>query len=371
MKKGFIILFISFFSLLQGQQSNPNDFYIRGANNFGFILQHHNNYGNLINGFINGQELNFIKPASGDKLWHHENNFLERGIGVAYFNLDNPTQLGNVYALYAFFEIPLNKKEKPFRLYMRLAPGVAYAPVHFDAIENHKNNIVSSPVNAYVNFKWFYRWDVSKHWRLEGGFNFSHASNGRAVVPNLGVNMATLNTGLVYKFLSNKPLTKPFAVDSESRAPSRHEILFWAAYGLNQVTVLGPQYVAQNYSATYYYNKRNTHKFGGGVEVCYNPANIEQMKFGGDTITSNLQNVQTGIKFAYCYNIGRWSLPVEMGYFVSTHFTGDGLIFHRIGVRYHFKNNVVAVMGLKTNWAVANYFDFGVGYRLPLKRKNK
>lgn len=370
MKKCFLLLFIGLFSLLHAQQSNPNDWYIRGANNYGFILQHHNNYGNLINGFIYGQEINFVKPATGDKLWHHENNFLERGVGFAYFNLDNPTQLGNVYAIFAFYEIPLHKKEKPFRLYMRLAPGLAYTPVHFDPIENHKNNIISSPINAYVNFKWFYRWDLSKHWRVEGGLNFSHASNGRAVVPNLGVNLVTLNTGLVYKFLSDKAPAKEITIDSSSKVPSRNELSFWAAYGLNQVEVLGAQYVAQSYSGTYYYNKRNTHKFGGGIEVCYNPANIAQMKLSGDTLSSNIQNVQLGIKFSYCYSIGRWSLPVEMGYYAITHFKGDGLFFHRIGVRYHFKNNIMVVMGLKTNWAVANFFDLGLGYRIPLKKKN-
>jgi hypothetical protein len=369
MKKGFIFFFLSLFSLLQAQQNNPNDWYIRGANNYGFILQHHNNYGNLINGYIYGQEINFIKPATGDQLWHHENNFLERGIGVAYFNLDNPKELGNIYAFFAFYEIPLNKKEKPFRLYMRLSPGVAYAPIHFDPIENHKNNIVSSPISAYVNFKWFYRWNLTKHWRVEGGLNFSHASNGRAVVPNLGVNLVTINTGLVYKFLSKKVPAKEFKVDSSSRVPSQHELSFWASYGLNQVEVLGPEYVAQSYSGTYYYNKRNTHKFGGGIEICNNPANLEQMRLSGDTVAVS-KNIQMGIKFAYCYNIGRWSLPVEMGYYVHSYFKGDGLFFHRIGVRYHFKNNIMAVIGLKTNWAVANFFDVGLGYRIPLKKKN-
>lgn len=370
MKKLFLSAFLGCLCLLQAQQSNPGDWYLRAANNYGFILQHHNNMGDLVNGFINGGEINFIKPAAGDKLWHYENNFLERGIGFSYFNLDNPKQLGNIYALFAFYEIPLNKKEKPFRLYMRLAPGLAYAPVHFDPIENHKNNVISSPINAYVNFKWFYRWDLSKHWRIEGGLNFSHASNGRAVVPNLGVNMVTWNTGLTYKFLSAKEVPKPLIVDSGSRAPSRHELLFSAAYGINEVDVLGKQYIAQNYSATYYYNKRNTHKFGGGADLFYNPANIPQMELSGDTVTNNLQNLQVGVRFSYCYNVGRWSLPVEMGYYIHTNFKGDGLFYHSIGMRYHFKNNIVAIMALKTNWAVANYFEFGVGYRLPLKNKN-
>ncbi|HWY37758.1 MAG TPA: acyloxyacyl hydrolase [Bacteroidia bacterium] len=370
MKKAFFLLFSCVFSLLQAQQGNPNDWYIRGSDHFGFILQHHNSFGNLVNGFVNGGEVNFIKPAAGDKLWHHENNFLERGVGFACFDLGNPKQLGNVYAAFVFYEIPLSKKEKPFRLYMRLAPGIAYTPVHFDALENHKNNIISSPINAYVNFKWFYKWDLCRRWRLEGGLNFSHASNGRAVVPNLGVNIVTWNTGLTYKFFSNKVLVKPLAVDSGSKAPSKHELLFWTAFGLNQVEVLGTHYVAQNYSFSYYYNKRNTHKFGGGIDLFYNPANIAQMKLSGDTLSSNLQNVQVGIKFSYCYNVGRWSLPVEMGYYAYTAFKGDGYFFHSIGMRYHFKNNIVAVMELKTNWAVANYFAFGVGYRLPLKKKN-
>ena len=369
MKKLFLFIFVCLFTLLQAQQSKPGDWYLRGANNYGFILQHHNNMGDLVNGYINGAEIDFVKPAAGNKLWHHENNFLDRGIGFAYFNLDNPTQLGNVYALFAFYEIPLNKKEKPFRLYMRLAPGMAYAPKHFDPLENHKNNVISSPINAYVNFKWFYQWNIGKHWRVDGGLNFSHASNGRAVVTNLGVNMVTWNTGLVYKFLSTKEQPKEFVVDSSSKAPSRHELLFWTSFGINEVDVLGKKYLAQNYSASYYYNKRNTHKFGGGVEFFYNPANIAQMKLSGDTMTNNLQNVQVGIKFSYCYNVGRWSLPVEMGYYAVTTFKGDGIFYHRIGMRYHFKNNMVAVIGLKTNFAVANYFDFGVGYRLPLKKK--
>ena len=113
MKKLFLSISVCLCTLLQAQQSKPGDWYLRGANNYGFILQHRNNMGDLVNGYINGAEINFVKPAAGDKLWHHENNFLERGIGVAYFNLDNPAQLGNVYALFAFFEIPLNKKEKP------------------------------------------------------------------------------------------------------------------------------------------------------------------------------------------------------------------------------------------------------------------
>ncbi|HXB41555.1 MAG TPA: acyloxyacyl hydrolase [Bacteroidia bacterium] len=369
MKKIVFILVFMGSSLLYAQKGDKKDFYLRGDYNFGFILQHHNNMGQLVNGFINGFELNFIKPTDGSKLWHHENNFPEQGVGFAFFNLDNPKQLGNVYAIFSFYEIPLNAKEKKFRLYMRLAPGLAYTPVYFNAIDNHKNNVVSSPFNAYVNFKWYFHWDISNKLRWEGGLNFSHASNGRARVPNLGINMVTLNSGFVYKFLSAQK-TNYTLVDSSAKRVSKNEILLWFTLGRNQVDVLGKIYTAQNYSATYYHNIRNTHKLGAGLEVCYNPANLVILQADSVKLSSNLQNTQVGIKFAYSYNAGRLSFPVEMGYMFYSKFTDDGLFFHRIGIRYYLKNNFVAMVTLKTHWAVASYFEFGAGYRIPIKKKN-
>jgi hypothetical protein len=363
----FVSLLISI-SLL-AQQGDKNDFYIRGAFNYGFILQQHSSIGELVNGNIGGFELNYVKPATGKKLWHYENNFPERGVGFTYYNLGNPKQLGNLYATYYFYDIPLNQKPKPFRLYLRVGEGLAFAPVHFNSITNHKDEVLSSPVNAYINFKWYWRWDINPWLRWEAGFNFSHASNGRFEVPNLGVNLVSVNSGLIYKF-HTKTKTPITQIDSSTKAKSRHELLFWAAAGLNQFGEPGGKhYLAQSYSAAYYYNKRNTHKFGAGIDVYYNAANYAQLEGQGDTLTNKLLNIQIGVKLAYAYNIGRLSLPVEMGYYVYTKYKSDGMFFHRIGIRYYFKNNVVGIITLKTNWGVANYVEFGVGYRIPLKSK--
>jgi len=368
-KKILFLVALAFSVFARAQQGDKHDFYLRADYNFGFILQHRNNMGQLVNGFIKGFEINYLKPTTGSALWHYENNFPETGLGFTFFDLDNPKQLGNLYAVFGFYEIPLNSAAKPFRLYMRLAPGVAFTPVYFDPIENHKNNVMSSPLSAYVNFKWYYHWDIGKRLRWEGGLNFSHASNGRAIVPNLGINMVTLNSGFVYKFLA-KEKTPVTEVDSSAKRVSKNELLLWAAYGANQVEILGKVYVAQNYSACFYHNIRNTHKLGAGLEFCYNPGNLYMLKRDSVPISSDLQNIQAGLKLVYSYNAGRLSFPVEMGYFFYSKFTDDGSFFHRIGMRYYFKNNFVALITLKTHWAVANYFEFGAGYRIPIKKKN-
>lgn len=373
LKKCALVILLFYGSLMFAQPTaDMNDSHFRVAYNYGFIAQQHNTIGDLVHGNIWGLDVNYIKPTAGNKLWHKENNYPEYGVGFSFFNLDNPKQLGNLYALYFFYDIPLNKKPKPFKFHLRIAEGFAYAPVHFDPITNHKDNLISNPENVYINFKYFFGWNIGKFFRWEGGINFSHASNGRFKVPNLGVNMVTLNSGLVFK-LPCKQKTIIDKVDSSSKAVSKHELLFWAAFGLNEVGMPeGKKYLAQSYSATYYFNKKNRNKFGAGIDVYYNAANLAQLK--ADTtvhLSSNLQNIQVGVKLAYAYNIGRLSLPVELGYHVISKFVDGSQFFSRIGMRYYFKNNVVAIISLKTQWAVANYIEFGAGYRLPLKTKIK
>lgn len=368
MIRSFLFIFCSACGLsVFSQQADLRDNYLRAAFNYGFIMQQHNNIGQLVRGNIWGVEVNYVKPTSGNKSWHQRTHYPERGVGFSFFNLDNPQQLGNLYATYFFYDIPLKKKASPFRIYLRTCEGLALAPVHFNPITNHQNNVISSPINAYVNIKLYYRWDIGKRFRWEGGINFSHASNGRFEQPNLGLNLVTFNTGVVYKILPKEKtlLTK---IDSITDIKSKNELLAWAGWGLNEVGMpMGRKYMAQTYSTTYYRNLSNTSKLGAGLDISYNAATYHQMQQDSMHLSSKIQNVQLGVKVAYAYTIGRFSLPVEMGCYVYTMDKSSGLIFHRIGMRYYFDNNVVAVITLKTQWAVANYFEFGVGYRFPLK----
>ncbi len=365
MKNIFIFFSFSCFATY-AQIGNENDFCLRGAYSFGSILQQGYYSNTTINKFINGFELDYIKPSTGKKLWHHENNFPQHGFGFTYFNLNNPKVLGDIYATYIFCDIPLNKKEKPFRVYMKLAAGIAYAPVHFNAIENQNNDMLSTPINGYGNLKWYFRWNLGKHLCWDLGFSYSHVSNGNSNLPNLGENMITINTGLVYKFTN--PVKNVIAkIDSSTKIKSKYEILLWVGIGKVQEQVFGKKYQAQCYSASYYYNIRNTHKIGLGIDVFYNPGNIQLMKEEGVTLSNNLQNIQTGVKITYAYNLGRLSLPAETGFYVISKHKEHSSFYQRVGVRYYFKNNIVALITLKTYWIGAYNLEFGLGYRIGIK----
>ncbi len=359
-------------SFFYGQKANKKSIYWSLSPHYGYIMEHRNSMGHLVQGHIGGAEVSGSVPSYDKHLWEYENNFPEKGFALYWFTLGNPEQLGNIFAAAPYMEIPLREKAKKSRVYMRLGFGVAYATRRFDPIENHKNNVISAPVNGFVNMKFMWKRELSEKLRLDYGVALSHASNGKIKVPNLGLNLATLNVSLVFK-TTQKPegeMNFPTFVDSSTKRLSKHELYWISSLGFTSIyPVGGRKYLAQTHTMGYYLNVRNTHKWGAGVDLYYNPANKVNSLVEDSIVVSSEQNVQFGVKVGWAYNLGRISFPIEMGYYVKTTWKEDGLFFHRIGVRYYLKNNMILQVGLKSHWARADYFEYGIGYRFPLKKK--
>jgi hypothetical protein len=364
----YVLVFFPILLFSQSKMTGSKDFYIKAAPTYGFVFEHRSVIGNLVLGYVPGFELDIIKPTTGTKFWHHENNFPEVGLSFNFIDYNNPKQLGYCYALSPFIDIPLNKKVKASRVIMRICWGAAYLTKKFDIDNNPKNVAIGSHWNTYVQYKWFWDLNLNNKLRLEPGFSFSHQSNGRAKVPNLGLNVVALNLGLTYK-INGEPVRQS-VIDSEKVWKSKHEILVWDAVGINEHNPPnGPKYIANTLGINYYYNRHNTHKFGAGVDICYDAQNEYHLQTSGNPSNGWTDLLLLGTKLCYAYNIGRVSLPVEMGYYAISKPKEDGPIFHRIGIRYFCKNGLMFNFSLKSHWAVAAHFDYGIGYCFSVKKK--
>lgn len=360
-----VLFFLSSIGFAQNGITSHPDWYIKPYVNFGVVVQHRSVLHNLIRGYPKTYELNIVKPVQGNKLWHHENNFPEIGINLSLIDYANPQQLGYGIITAPFAEIPLNQKKKATRLIMRLCWGPAFMTKSFDIKENQKNGAIGSVVNAYVQFKWFWQIDVNNRIRLEPGFMFSHISNGRGQSPNLGLNV--LGVGMAINFKTLNKTKEVLKVDSNTANKHKHEIYALTAYGINDGEVLGKKQMVTTLSITYHYNKRNTHKFGAGLDVFYEENYVKDLRVAGLEESPFIQKMRYGPKLAYSYNMGRISFPVEMGMYVGQLIEPDGLFFHRLGVRYFGEKGLVVAFGMRSHWAVAYNFDFGIGYRWKLK----
>lgn len=368
--KVYVILLLSSFALnAQNKISGSKNFYIRVIPSRGFIFEHHSYVAHLVKGYTTGLSIEYVKPTYGNKKWQHQNNLPDVGMSLGFLDYGNPKQLGQCYSLAPFIDFPLRKTTRSSRVIFRLLWGVGYVTKKFDIDHNSKNIMIGSHWNTYVQYKWYWAFNASKKLRIEPGIAFSHASNGRAQVPNLGINVVSFNLGITYKFLKEEEARRAYT-DSSSFWPTKHEILVWGALGFNEMEPPGgKKYMAYTLGVNYYYNKNDRHKFGGGVDFDYDLQNFQHLENSGDTAKNWYDILTVGPKFCYAYNVGGLSFPVEMGVYAISKPKEDGLFFHRIGIRYYCKNGLMINFSLKSHWGVAAHFDYGLGYRFGIKKR--
>lgn len=342
--------------------------YIKPGVDYGFIMQHRATIGHLIKGYVPMLEINLVKPSDGSKLWHLENNLPDVGLSATFIDFGNPSQLGQSISLAPFIEIPLNVKVRASRPIFRISWGLAYLTKRFDINENHKNIAIGSHWNAFVQYRFLWNINLSEKLRLEPGLGISHVSNGRMQVPNLGLNLISAHLGLTLKL--SDPKCEFTKIDSSTKAKTKHELLAWYAFGVNEKDPPGgPKLPAHTLSFNYFFNKRNTHKIGAGLDLYYEESHVKDLENFNKPHDAFVDKMRAGIKFAYSYNVGRISFPLEFGYYFYSHYNDDGPFFHRFGIRYTGNKGLFLQFGMKSHWVVAYHFDLGIGYRLPLGKK--
>jgi hypothetical protein len=370
-KTRFYHIVLGIFLVLQHRAQNGITGYpgwqIKPVVNQGFILVHRISIGHLVKGYPTNYELNISKPTLGNKLWHLENNKPDLGITLQCLDFKNPSQLGYALTAAPYVELPLQAQNKASRLILRLCFGATYITKKFDIGNNHKNIAIGSHVNAFVQFKWFWHWQLSKYLRLEPGLAFTHASNGKAKNPNLGMNVVSVNLGANILLPSRKPVPEVVKIDSSTRVRSKHEIMTFAAVGFNQRAIATPGLRAYVVSFAYQRNVRNTHKFSAGLDFFYDENYQFDYEKAFERSPRGFDRMRLSARLGYSYNVGRISFPVEMGYYVFQKTAPDGQVVSRLGVRYYGSNGLIVHVGLRTHFAVAYDFEYGLGYRFYLK----
>jgi hypothetical protein len=353
-KKVIYILFIILIPMLGEAQLTPSsDFMVSAQGHYGYIMSHRNSMRNLIKGHIYGAEVNYIFRTDGSKTWQQIHNYPEMGLCFLHLYLANPTQLGNLEALYPYANLRLNKQSKKVALNLRLGVGLAYLTKPFDRLENHQNGAIGSHVNGFVNLRLSSAVMLGKSWRLDTGVGLTHASNGAISTPNLGLNMPTLNLGLGYVFGN-----KTYALQKDSSiapAVKKWECMIIAAAGLKQLEAPeGHEYMAYGLQANFYKVLNHKNKVGGGLEMAYNTA-TKQVWANDSVYTSKFSDIaQFGAKASYSFNMNKFSLPVDFGVYIYKKQAYNGAFFHRIGVRYMATKHIIVNGVLVINFSKKN-----------------
>jgi hypothetical protein len=357
-QKNWIICLLLVLPTFLNAQSYPNLNVSLGAH-YGFLAYHHKNMRGMASSHIKGGELELSFRCPGNKNWHKFYRFPLYGINLTALNLGSPEYLGTGVALYPFIRFPLLGGKK-YQIHLRTGAGLGFIEKIFDPDLNNKATAIGSHVNAFINLRLSSYIRLYKGLVLDFGLGLSHFSNGGSKKPNRGINIPTLNLSLIYELGHKNEVIK----DTTKYTYTKHRIFTILSGGFAQLSKPGGKtYGASTLQAFYDFRATKKSSFGAGIDLMYFAGNREKFRRDSVAVGSPLENIQMGGKVFYQFNMHRLMLPIELGFYAYSKEKSVGLMYHRIGVRFQATDHLLLNLTLKTHFAVAEYIEWGLGWR--------
>lgn len=327
----------------------------------GKIFKHTKNFKPVIEQNSFSAELNFQWQSNGNKEWQRMLNYPKWGIaaGLTYFG--NKNILGEAYYLVPNVQFRLAGNNN-FQLWLKGGVGLALLTKHYDVVNNPLNNVIASAINNASTLGLSLKVKASPKMFLVMGSSFTHSSTGDVRLPNLGINIPTLDFGIQYSFsaFNNESFNRD-SVQNENRKSL--VLTVRGGIGLFEVFIPdGPIYpiLINETGLGKYAGKWN--KFSIGIETFFSSANLhflQEQKIGSDFKQQSIgiaPFVQDEMEW------GPVSFTMMIAYQTKQILLSGTSLYQKLGVNhtiYSFgkntKHKISMGVFLTTHWANADY----------------
>jgi hypothetical protein len=288
-----------------------------------------------------------------------------RGLSLGYQDFGNHEVLGQGYSISVHTAFPIIQHNRLGFLDFRLNTGVGWVSRKYDAQLNPKNNAIGSQLNGYVNL--MLRWQkYFKHWNIGGGIEFTHFSNASMKPPNLGLNVPSLFIQTGYNIEQRTPYVSNREKEAFSNYDERmvDEVYLVLNGGLKQnVASFSDPVFRPIIGLQGLYSKRigERWKLDLGMDLTYNDANRH---FEDTSVYTVGETFQLGFYAGASMQFYKAEFLVGIGVYAINQINPWGYVYDRLGFRYHFTDKLVAGVAIKAHYAIADFLEFSVGYRL-------
>ena len=326
----------------------------------GFIMVHRYNMRHLIKSHILGGELSIGQTNFDDSFYNHVYNFPEKGISFYYTNLGNPKQLGNVFALIPYMHLPVNKSRN---LLVKSGVGLGYFTATYHQTENNLNNVISSNLTVAVNTQLHKNWKISESIELFNKIGMTHFSNAAFKMPNLGINLVTTSVGFRFSTLP----TPNFDRKNKNEFDKDQKSYFEAGLSTGIKEAGGPgglKYGIINANFAYVYPLSFKSEIFLWTDFFYDRS--LEIRLAGENWkkSTTADFIQTGMIGGYRLRYNKLSFMIAMGAYTYTRYKGLGNLYHRVGIRYQITDRIGFNTTLKTHFAIADFAEWGIVYRI-------
>jgi hypothetical protein len=329
---------------------------------YGFIIPHSSGVNHLFKGHVQAFELSVFNIPNGTKKWHHDYFFPAVGITLQVGDLGNPDELGRFFSLYPTYSVPLIKKSK-LSLNFRVGAGLVYLTKSFDIDANFKNLMIGSAINAVVNFSGDISYQISSKLKMGLGLNFTHFSNGAFIAPNLGINIPAATTLISYQLNNKQSLTPSSENTNELNDKIALYMIVTGAKRQNKLPDENHYPIWSNYINLNYHLSKNTQLMFCS-DIYYNTSLVPIMIDRIAIEPNPMQLLQHGLSVMYGQKIARLTLYTGFGLYTYSKSYLQGPMYFKVGMNYKATSKILIHLALKSHFAVADFIDFGIGYKL-------
>ncbi|MBQ9450130.1 MAG: acyloxyacyl hydrolase [Bacteroidales bacterium] len=330
---------------------------------FSHILDGHGIYDQLLGSYnygIYGATVGWNGDRDAfDRAWNNPGY----GLGFSYarmggLDFKNDSRLGDILNLYGWTEFDL-LRTRSFRFGPLLELGLAFSGRTYDYHTNPYNRYIGSKVFALIGTGLRAEWLITPQWSLQAGVYLTHHSNGMLRAPNLGINEVSLGAGVRRYFAPTQFIVR--GQRKEEERPEYRKGLSWnvfAAAGVHSCPVEMEAVIAAGGPAVGKAPAPARLRATAGVEAVwrYAPLFAGGLGFQADYAANNYawtDRVLTGKEDPRGYS------PLRLGLYLTQEFwyrklsfhvvfgaylykrsgmTEDtGVLYEKIGLRYHFR----------------------------------
>ena len=355
----YLFLLVLFISFQVHLQSNLN-WGIEVKSKGGFIAAKRIEVAQIPVSHALAGEVSFVIHTNGKKAWHKAYNYPTIGVTGFVASVGNREVLGNYFGSYGFVEFPFIKTKR-YQFTGKIGSGLAYTAKVYDPIKNPKNSVVGAHVNALICFGLQNRFVFNRH-QIVLGIDLTHCSNGSYKVPNIGINMPYLSLGYAYRM-------KTTELETENKVTLPFRKVLYGVTGVFSADDIYP--TGHKPSAVYALSAfaRYFFKAKVGAELSLDFVSKQVlMRYKPELPKTQLDIIQVGMYAGYILPLDHFHFVVGMGIYLRDKYVPNSLFYHRIGMRYYFNNGIHLNCVLLSNWAKANYTEWGIGYTFNYKK---
>ncbi len=358
-----LLLTVSFTAVSSGIDSTNGSWNMKVRGDYGFVIAHRPALEPVQEAHVKGFEVSLSRTTYGKEEWENIYHFPDYGITLAGFDLGSPSFLGMGFVVYPFIDFPLSKKSSG-GFHFRYGMGLGYVEKIFNADDNIKNSAVGSHINGVIHFDLHFEKKVSAKTSLELGAGITHYSNGSIAMPNLGLNIATVNLAFSHSFGKSTAFNHR-TISKKVKTP---EIQLYAGGFMKKINPPeGNDYFAFTVSSLRFKPINHKSAWGFGADIFYDNSLSARIEREGEKATS-IDNFRAGIYGAYEVGVGNVGIMFNMGFYLYNPWEDDGNVYQRICTRYYFKKTFIC-LNLKSHYARADFIELGFGYRFLKNNK--